>query len=262
MKIPVILAAAALALSACTANTRQPGQILDYTRTNTDGSEWESVSIYRKSEVEVEVYKMRSRCTNAALVTAKFDPSTDEAVSLTGGRLTRDGKQEAFAYLMLEPNDRNLEVRFDAPDSPPSQSLTLPGTPPWRLFDFDFADINALARKPRRGETLRWTMALIWPDAPAESSLQLLGELSASWDGTESRRGIHTHRYSLSGAGFDGGWLWLDTYDGTVVEAVAPRPNHPGYRDFRLVRTGESKGAKAWSERLADHWTGCPALAE
>lgn len=218
----------------------------------------EKVVVYQKGRDTVEVYKRVSRCTNAALVTAKFDLDAGEATQLTGGRLDQNGAQVPFAWLTLKPLPRAVAVRLGAPDAPENLSLSLPSALRWRLYDFDFADFNALARPPERGEMLRWFIALVWPEGPADDALSAMGELTATWAATERRIGVKTYRYRLSGAGFDGGALWLDAKDGTVVEVSAPRPNHPGYTDFQLVLTGRKQGPEAWSAILADHWEGCP----
>lgn len=249
---------ASLILAACAGSPAPEGRILSYVRSNTDGTLPERVSVFQKSANEVEVYKVVSRCRQAALVTAEFDPLTDEAASLVGGRLQEDGTQQAFAWLRHHPETRELSVHMGAPGADPVQVLPLQGAEAWRLYDFDFADFNARARPPVRGESLAWSMALAWPDAPPEKILQSMGRLTASWQGTERRAGTKTHRYALSGAGFDGGELWLDARDGTVVEVISPVPNHPGYTDFRLVRTGRLQGADAWTDLLAGHWTDCP----
>ncbi len=47
-----------------------------------------------------------------------------------------------------------------APDAEAIQVIELDAGAPWRLYDFDFADFNAQARPPVRGETLTWSAAL------------------------------------------------------------------------------------------------------
>lgn len=76
-----------------------------------------------------------------------------------------------------------------APDAEAIQVTALDAGAPWRLFDFGFADFNALARPPVRGETLTWSMALAWPDAPPESTLKSMGVLTAAWQGAGPERG-------------------------------------------------------------------------
>lgn len=254
----VLTLIAGLMLAACASVPPAEGRILSYVRSNSDGTLPERVSVFQKGEGAVEVYKMVSPCTQAALVTAELDLLADEVAGLVGGRLKPDGTQEAFAWLKRDPKTNTLSVHMGAPDAEAIQVVALDGARPWRLYDFDFADFNALARRPVRGETLAWTMALAWPDAPPESILQPMGVLTATWQGIERRAGTKTHRYALSGAGFDGGTLWLDARDGTVVEVAAPAPNHPGYTDFRLVLTDRMHGADAWTELLAQHWADCP----
>jgi len=72
------------------------------------------------------------------------------------------------------------------------------------------------------------------------------------------RAGTRAHRHVLSGAGFDGGQMWPGARGGAVVDVIAPAPRHPGYKDFRLILTGRSQGADAWSDLLTQHWAGGP----
>lgn len=256
MKLFLALLAIA-ALTACATPPSPEGRILNYMRSNSDGTDPERVSVYQKNASEVEVYKMVSRCTNSALVTAKIDVASDQAAALTGGRLTREGTQQPFAWLRHAPGTRELTVRLGDSDAAPTQVVTLPGAAPWRLYDFDFADFNALARPPIRKEARTWSMMLAWPEGAPEETLRTMGEMTAIWQAEERRAGVDTHRYALSGAGFDGGALWLDAHDGTVVEVSAPVPNHPGYADYRLVLSSRQHGPGAWAAILTSHWSGC-----
>ena len=263
MKTAAILTAAALMTAAPGVAASDPvGRIQHYTRSNSDGSEAEYISIFRASPTTVAVYKMRERCTNAALVTAELDLERDRVVTLVGGRVTRDGTQQAFAWLVHDADANTLTVSLEGPGGSPLETTSLSGDAPWRLFDFDFADWNALTDAPMHGQDIIVDMALIWPE-PAEDGrvLRALGPAVARFVGPEAHNGVATVRYRMEGqafAGEMGGDLWLDAEDGTVVEARFGRPSHPGYTDFRLVLTGEARGEAAWQALLADHWTGCP----
>jgi len=251
-------AAALSSLSACA--TDPTGRILHYERSDADGSQVERVSSFQTAPDAVVVYKMRSRCTNAALVTARFDLDGGQATSLVGGRLTRSGAQEPFAWLEHDARSDALAVRVSSPDSPPLETAALPSAAPWRLYDFDFADFNALARPPVRARDLTFDLALIWPE-PADDGrmMRVPGVVRATWRSEEAHLGEPAHRYGLSGAGMDGGDLWLAARDGVVLEVRSPLPNHPGYGAFRLRLTGRDAGDDQWRALLADHWRGCPA---
>lgn len=263
MKTAALLTAAALMTAApATAASDPVGRIQHYTRSNSDGSEAEHISIFRASPTAVAVYKMRERCTNAALVTAELDLAQNRAASLVGGRLNRDGIQQPFAWLTHDADANSLTVSLEGPDGAPLETASLSGAAPWRLYDFDFADWNALTGAPTPGRDITVDMGLIWPE-PSEDGrmMRVLGPAIARFVGPETHNGVAALRYRMEGpafAGESGGDLWLDAGDGTVVEARFGRPNHPGYADFRLVRTGEARGEAAWRALLADHWTGCP----
>lgn len=261
--MPLALAAG---LAGCATTAEPPpadvGRILHYVRSNQDGTEVERISTFRASATELQVYKMRERCTNAALVTAHLDPDGREALSLVGGRLTRDGTQEAFAWLSHDAAADTLTVSVEGPSGAPLETLRLPGGAPWRLYDFDFADWNAFATAPVRGRDLVFDMALIWPEPEdGEGMMRPIGTVTAHFVGEALHLDVPTFEYALTGGGFSGGSgarLWLDRRDGTIVEAALNLPNHPGYRDYRLVKVGEDDGELGWRSLLADHWTGCP----
>lgn len=257
-----MLAAAACAGAPDAPASRPAGDILHYIRSNTDGSMPESISVYQVSETDVAVFKRVAPCTPAALVTGRFDLASGEAVSLVGGRLAHDGTQAAFAWLKHDPSTDMIAVNFEGSDGAPVETGQLPGTGPWRLYDFDFADFNALARPPVAGETRRYDLAMIWPAGePGKDQVRIPGPLTATWQGRVRAAEDAAARYVLSGAGLDGGTLDLDIRDGTVVEVRTPAPNHPGYTDYLLRRTGRDRGADAWMALLAAHWSDCAEIS-
>lgn len=263
MTLAAILTAAALLTTAPGAGEPDAvGLIQHYTRSNWDGSEAEYISTFRGSATSIAVYKMRERCTNAALVTAELDAARNRVASLVGGRLTRAGTQQAFAWLAHDADANTLTVSLEGPAGAPLETASLSGAAPWRLYDFDFADWNALTVVPTPGQDITVDMALVWPE-PAEDGrvMRALGPSVARFVGAGTHNGVPTLHYRMEGPAFEGesgGDLWLDASDGTVVEARFGRPSHPGYADFLLIRTGEARGEVAWRALLADHWTGCP----
>lgn len=255
---PILAALSGLLLTACGAPVlaQQPGEILHYVRSNRDGSMREAVSVWRREPDRVEVFKRISPCTDAALVTAELDPATGQAQRLVGGRLGRDGAQEPFAWLEHDAANDRLLVRLGASDAAPSETLTLQGDLPWRLYDFDFADWNGLAEGPPP-ERLAFELILAWPEG--DTLLTNLGAAEAVYIADEARLNRPARRYSVAGPGFSGGDLWLDAETGQVLEVAWGQPNHPGYDDFRLVLTGRGQGEAAWRTLLAAHWADCPA---
>lgn len=251
--LPVLTA---LVLATCAQPAfAQSDQIRHYLRSDQDGSAPEAISVWLRADGSVEVFKRVSPCTNAALVTAEFDRTRGEPRRLVGGRLGRDGTQQPFAWLEHDPASRGIAVRFGAPDAPPVETATLTSPAPWRLYDFDFADWNALADGPPPAR-LTFALALIWPEG--EPVLRDLGEAEAVRIGEEVRAGRRAFRYRVSARDFEAGDLWLDATTGRVIEVAWAAPNHPGYGAYRLVLTGTDDGEAAWRALLASHWAGCP----
>ena len=226
-----------------------------YRRTDTDGSEAEDIYVFVEAPTHVAVMKEKSRCTNAAYVTADLDPESGQARGLVGGRLTREGTQVAFAWLTTSAEGR-VQVRTGARDAAPAFDVAVPT--PWRAYDFDFADLAAHPSKA------------IGTRAPFSFDLPLI--LSTDDGFTFTNRGRMTlsgakrvrHfggpavRYRASGAAGDGSF-WFDARSGVLLEARLPLANHSEYRDFRLRLIRTTYGEASWKAKLADHWRGCAA---
>ncbi len=248
--------AATLLLAACTAaESTLDAPMLSYIRSNQDGTLPEQIYVYRPDATHVEVGKIVSRCENAAFVTAELDPARGQPRELVGGRIARDGSQEAFAWLAYDSEARRLHARVPAAGI--DQQVAIDGEP-WLIYDFDLSELNGLfyGRPPAR-EDFRYAVALIWPEDGAASPFRNLGFMEARYAGAEKHLGYDTLRFDVSG-GLTG-QLWLDAQLGHIVEARFDQPNHPGYADFRLVlQDMHVNGEEAWARVRRMHWEGCP----
>jgi hypothetical protein len=253
------------------------GTTFSYTRSNHDGTKPEHIFVHTVSPTELHVAKMVDPCTDAAYVTAQFDPATKEATRLVGGRLTRNGKQDPQAYLDLDPRTRKLTVRLGDPSSQPVETHTAPPAP-WRMYDFDLAEFALFGQ--RGSQTFDFGLAMAWPDGssplvrilgaahaePLDSGVRVFsGSADPTYnEPTDSSEPQPFTLYALSGAAFaddGGGFLWLHPETGHVIEASLTAPNHPGYTDFmlKLDSIARENGADVWREALAAHWKDCPA---
>jgi hypothetical protein len=240
------------------------GATLFYTRSNQDGTLPEHIVMHVVSPTEVHVAKMVSPCTDAAYVTAVFDPATTEATRLVGGRLQKDGTQLPQAFLDLDRATNQLTVRMGDPASPPVETHPAPAAP-WRMYDFDLSEFALFG--PRELEDFSLGLAMAWPDG-SSPVLRILGEIKATPIGSESSTFINGDAiitFLISGPEFEGGagdnMILFDRKHGHVVIARLSRPNHPGYDNFELVLNSVARenGEQAWREALTAHWKDCPA---
>jgi len=258
---------ASASVAACAAGNRTAtsdgGRILTYTRANSDGSEAETVRVFRASSTRIEVIKTRQRCTSAAFVSAELDPSSGDAVRLTGGRLLPNSRHSEEAWLVLADGQR-LDMHVGDRDAAPVASIPIM-VRPWHLFDFDLATLAAAPpRGARAGQDFSFGLALSLVQDDG-LDLRWLGPVEARFAGTERLAGHRVHRFAVSGPGLpgrQGGTLWTDTRDGYIVRAAFGLPNHVEYKDFSLTLTDVSQGALAWRDMLEAHYRGCPAPAE
>jgi hypothetical protein len=228
--------------------------VFHYRRTNRDGSEAEDIYVFAEAPGRIAVMKEKSRCTNAAYVTADIDPATGQATALAGGRLTRDLTQEPFAWLTTAEGSTTLEARIGSRDAAPTHELAV--TAPWRVYDFDFADMAAYPPKAigaRADFGFDLPLILSGDEGFAFSNR---GRMRLSGATSTRHFGGPAVRYRAAGAAGDG-TLWFDARSGVLLEARLPLANHSEYREFRLRLIRTTYGAASWTARLADHWQGC-----
>lgn len=241
------------------------GRIYYYERSNTDGTMDERITVFRRSATEIEVYKSRSRCHGAALVTATLDLATLSAPVITGGRLQPNAQHMEFAFLELNEETGQVDVLVRLPDVELRNEFLVEHAN-WTLFDFDLASFTVSTPhldNPEQG--FEFGMGLLWADPSHPDPMFWMGELSAEFVGEVERLGVPSAEYRLTGSAFDidlstgdEGSLWLDREQGHVVDAIMPVPNHPGYTDFRLRLLNVSDGGEAeWTALLTAHFQGC-----
>jgi hypothetical protein len=234
--------------------------ILHYVRSNKDGSEPEHVVHYRPSRDRIAVYKWVSKCTQAAYVTAEMDEGLREARLFTAGKVAKDGSQRKFGTLTLDPAGPALDVAVDLADEKIRERLALKSRP-YLLYDFDFADLNAILQEHRDEGHWSFQLPVIWP-VEGPTIFRDYGVLHATHGGTEVRLGRKTKRFDLGVAGETSatGTLWVDEAEGFIVEAELELPNHLEYRDFRLkLERVEPGGQAAWDALTRGHYANCPA---
>ncbi len=259
---------AVLLLAACASAGPRPGpdrvgRIYSYVRSNSDGSEAETIHVYRARRDHLEVTKMRDRCTNAAFVTADLDLASGQATRLTGGRLRPNAGHEDFALLTWDPEARRIDAVARPPggDDELRQSVVVPDES-WHLYDFDLASLTITAQyRPRPREDFSFGLPLIWLGEDPTDFLRYLGRADARFVREEDHEGRRALRFEVGGTAFSGkgGPLWFDAAEGHVLGAQWGIPNHAEYRDFKLRLTGVSDGgADEWRRLLTAHFENCP----
>lgn len=237
------------------------GRIYHYVRTNVDGSDPEDVYVFRKKIDHLQVYKAKQKCTNAAFVTADLDMERGYAKKLVGGRLTRQGLQEKFAYLDYDPATKKISARIELEGREPLLASVTVEREPWHLYDFDFASLTVMTphlADPKAGFSFGLPLAVADPNRT--DFLIYLGEAEAIFRSEDERAGRKALKFSLGGPAFGsfGGNLWLDAAEGHILDVETGFPNHLEYVDFKLELRGVDDGGETqWAKLLREHFEGC-----
>lgn len=224
--------ALALVAAPAPAMAEEPGEvgrILSYLRSNSDGSEAETVHVYRAAPDRLEVAKMREKCTNAAFVTAQLDLEKEQAVRLTGGRLLPGAAHRDFALLSWDAATRTIDAKVTLPQGELRQSVAV-ADEPWHLYDFDLASLAA--RGAASKENFSFGLALVWLGEDPADFLRYLGRADARFAGEEAFEGRQALRFEVGGPalGEKGGPLWIDAAEGHVLGADWACPTMPNIR--------------------------------
>lgn len=251
----------AVALAGCTTiPAAQEPALFHYLRSNRNGSEPEHIVHFRPDPRRIAVYKWVTKCSTAAYVTAEFDPIAGDATALDAGKVARDGSQEKFGRIALDPDARVLDLWVETPGGRLTERVEGVGRP-WFLFDYDLADLNAAFQtRPPRGDFAFW-WGLIWPADMPDKMMRKLGWIDARHDGIVERKGRAVRQFALTLRADPkvAGHLWLDPERGHIVAAEFDQPNHEGYADFALeLEREETGGQSAWDRLLKAHYGGCP----
>ena len=263
MLVPVLAALAGCATAQLPAAAPDRiGRIYSYVRSDRDGSEAETVRVYRAGRTRIEVSKMRGRCTNAAYVTAELDLAGGYATRLGGGRLLPNAGREEFAVLVYDARARRLSGRIDTPDGALTLALQVPDEP-WHIYDFDLASLTITNQyRPDLRRDFSFGMPLIWPDSGPENLLRYMGRADLRFVREETLEGRRALRFEAGGPAFGerGGPIWFDAEDGHILAASWGVPNHSEHRDFALRLTAVSDGGpEEWRRLLTEHFENCPA---
>lgn len=253
--------AAAIGLVLATAAAAETtGLAYHYIRSNRDGSDAEAVHVFRRDATHVEVYKAVKKCTNAALVEAVITPDAQQTTALIGGRLLADAKHQRFAWIDFDVASNTLRARAETPGGPVELATTVRDLP-WRLYDFDLADLTlALASRSDRRADFSFGLPLLLI-GEAGPTLTYLGRADARFVRAEDYRGTPALRFDVGGPAFgaNGGPLWLDAAAGHILGVEWGIPNHAEYRDFKLVLQSVDRAVAAgWEKLLRAHFEGCP----
>ena len=205
-----------------------PGRVVQYVKSNLDGSKPSLVSLYVADRDRIEVYKSEKGLTDSADVLVHLDWARFSAARLDAGVITADGRREPRAK--LDVNGSELVVRVGNAE----QKFEV-HTFPLHVYNFDLMSLNVMLPHLNHPER-SFRVAFAEPTFGTKPQLlELRGFATARYSGRERVNGTLTRRYSLAGAGMNG-TMWVNMKDGLIQRFESPVPNNPGWNSLRLER--------------------------
>ena len=224
-------------------STRVPvGRLLEYVKSNRDGSNAGRVSLYVATRDRIESLKWSPGDTSATLVVARLDWTRFSADRLEGWRLLR-GRPPELRATLESTADSAVRISLD-----PGRPVAIRAWP-WHSYDFDFASLGMTLphlHSPEAGLTFERADITYAEDGPPFADL---GPVRLRFLERERRGTWDTRRYAIGGPGLhhQEGLLWAAVDGGYIVEYELPIPDEPGYTDGRLrLETTDSLTVPEW----------------
>lgn len=213
-----------------------PGTLVQYVKSNLDGSKPALITMYVADPDRIEVYKSEKALVDAADVTARMDWSRFSFAQLDGGVLTRSGKRESRATVTQEKDKLLVKI------GTVSDELTV-SVFPVHVYNFDLMSLN-VTLPYLKNPAFDFQFSIVEPTFRSSPPLvEDRGLVLARYVKTEKLDGIDTWRYEVRGKGMKDqlSHLWINQADGFIQKWESPVPNNPGWNSLKLVRHGQGK---------------------
>lgn len=223
------------------------GTVYHYTKSNIDESRPIRVSIYQKSETEVEVYKYEAGYPDASRIVASMDWNNFTADRLDAYVITKDSARHT-ATLDWE-NDRvtaNVHALGHAKDT------VYPVITPAHMYNFDFTSLNLVFKFLKDPEGT-FEIGIVDPTY-AESGTDIFyyrGNARIRY--TEDDHQGKDRKYCITGRGmnFTKGYIWVNKAHGMISDMEIPIPDNPGWTSFKFkLEKIEKMTVDEWNEYL------------
>ncbi len=210
------------------------GTVLQYLKTNIDGSQPQRVSIYFAAKDRIESFKYHEKGERAALVIATMDWSTFMAKRLESWQVFSKDEKKLFATLDYLPAQQSVRVSIPTTGKPDEK------TPiahlPFHVYNFDLASLN-FAFPHLIDPRGKFTIGIADPTFKDEGPLfHYKGEAQVSYEREELRHGAMCRKYKIDGKGLEGrgGAIWVNKKSGYFQDVEIDLPDNPAWRNFKF----------------------------
>lgn len=214
------------------------GTVYHYVKSNIDGSMPERVSLYMSDETTLEAYRWREpKPQMTTHVKATMDWGRFSAVRLESRRKPRWQAVQSNAVAEYSTATRTMSIEFadKTQGSVPVEHV------PFHFYQFDLASLNVVFRQlvdPKKP----FQVGLVNPTfAETGALLEYRGLATITYEKDEKHSEFSCRRYRIDGPGVknQGGSIWVDAYEGHIIDLEIKNPNHPDWVTFKLKFVGK-----------------------
>lgn len=231
------------------------GQLVNYVKSNLDGSKRLVLSLYFAQPFEVEALKVEGDGRYIARVQAKLDPQTLTATWMRSFNGLENGPGKQRLQMQMDGSAQRLVAAVAGTQMP-----VAPSHLPAHVYNFDLSSLNLtlpLLKNPRAD----FEIGVIDPDFAAlrerfkpnagvmEGLFIDKGKAHFRYLRDEALDGVPTHRFEVGGPAFGGvtGSLWVNAKDRLIERFEHALPDNPDWKSFKLSRISDRPmDAGAW----------------
>ncbi len=206
------------------------GTVLQYEKSNIDGTHKGNVSLYVASRDRIESLKWHPSSSEATLVTAELDWEKFTARRLQSWQLPKTGERTLKAMMEYSKESDTFKASFM-----PGKAIAIKHWP-WHSYDFDFASLNIMLghRIDPQAKLVIGIADVVYLTNGVEFGDK--GKVEMVYLGEEEREKRACSKYRIDGEGLEnkGGLMWVDKEQQVLVDYEIALPDEPGLKSGKL----------------------------
>lgn len=218
------------------------GKVINYSKSNWDGTNESLISIYFKEGGWIESLKWHEGANQATIISARIDFKTGSIHHFKNIRCV-DGDCNQLGEMYFDPASTNYIINFGPIID------TISGVAEyWHSYDFDWASLMVAflhKEEPSDHQFMRYDFTMV----DGKPGFGKIGKVVMNYKGIQQVNNRQCHLYTIDGTGLEnkGGKIWFDVNENLLMGYKIELPDEDSYQNvnFQFISTGKMK-VKEW----------------